>query len=442
MTGKVQLATKKPQVKREISAPQIKKSDHYQELSSHADSILFLQRTVGNRAVERLIRSGTLQAKLRIGQPGDKYEQEADRIAEQVMRMPEPALALKRRCPFAKGPSCKEKKEILQTKEVSGKMTQSSPAAESRINSLRGSGQPLPESVNAFFKPRFGTDFSRVRMHTDAKAVEATRAINAHAFTVGNEMMFGKGQYEPESMPGKKLIAHELTHVMQQDNGVSFKQFPNFNTNDMRKDKIHIQSMGKASVIQRSIIDVTLPDGKMIKADCEAPPPSAPGLAPTPCDLKDLKAPKGTQKKGCEDALKGARADSNVKKIIKNLKNLKGCSVPTMDCMDCTAGCEGAGAWHFPNAIHICADTDPDETEVISYLKHELTHELQDCRGAPDVNCKDRMKMEVEAYKAAGRNFEGSLQGAVWSSCITTRCKDSDINKGLAASMKKYYDSL
>jgi hypothetical protein len=89
MSEKVKAATKKPEAKRENKTPQTQKTGPSQSISSPVEQILFLQRTMGNQAVERLIKSGALQAKLRIGQPGDIYEQEADRIAEQVMRMPE-----------------------------------------------------------------------------------------------------------------------------------------------------------------------------------------------------------------------------------------------------------------------------------------------------------------------------------------------------------------
>jgi len=86
------LYAKKPIVKRSNSSLRIQRKKSSQQLKSPADRILFLQRTIGNQAVQRMVRSGALQAKLRIGQPGDKYEQEADRVADAVMRMPEPGV--------------------------------------------------------------------------------------------------------------------------------------------------------------------------------------------------------------------------------------------------------------------------------------------------------------------------------------------------------------
>ncbi len=212
----IRTAVKAPETKKQNQVSQVQKGNFYQPLSSPVEQILFLQRTIGNQAVQRLMKSGALQAKLRIGAPGDVYEQEADRVAEQVMRMPEPAVQPKPDCPFVKGSSYKEKEEIRQTREVGGETTQGSQAVESRINSLRDGGQPLPESVRAFFEPRFGHDFSEVRVHLGGAAEQSTRDVNANAYTMGHNIVFGTSQYAPGTIDGRRLIAHELTHVVQQ----------------------------------------------------------------------------------------------------------------------------------------------------------------------------------------------------------------------------------
>jgi len=87
---------------------------------------------------------------------------------------------------------------------------------ESRINSLKGGGQPFDPVTHAFFEPLFGSDFSQVRIHTDTRAAESARAVNARAFTVGKDVVFGAGQYAPGRSEGRRLLAHELTHVVQQ----------------------------------------------------------------------------------------------------------------------------------------------------------------------------------------------------------------------------------
>lgn len=84
---------------------------------------------------------------------------------------------------------------------------------------LRSPGQPLDAETQAFMEPRFGHDFSHVRVHTDAKAAESARAVNALAYTVGRNVVFGTGQYAPETGMGQGLLAHELTHVIQQSAG-------------------------------------------------------------------------------------------------------------------------------------------------------------------------------------------------------------------------------
>src|SRR5262249_4954205 len=82
---------------------------------------------------------------------------------------------------------------------------------------LNSPGQSLDAGTRAFFEPRFGHDFSRVRVHTDAKAAESAQAVNAAAYTVGRDVVFGNSQYTPQTGTGQRLLAHELTHVIQQE---------------------------------------------------------------------------------------------------------------------------------------------------------------------------------------------------------------------------------
>ncbi len=188
--------------------------------SSPVDRVLFLQRTIGNLAVQGLIKSGILQAKLKIGSPGDIYEQEADRVAEQVMKMPEPQ-AVSSGTPYIQRvcPKCEEEEEKVQAKAASGLNLEADPSIENQIQSLKGGGNPLSEGERAFFEPRFGVDFSQVRVHTESQSAEAARGVNARAFTVGHDVVFGMGEYAPGTSEGKRLLGHELTHVVQQGGG-------------------------------------------------------------------------------------------------------------------------------------------------------------------------------------------------------------------------------
>jgi len=191
---------------------------------------LQLQQTIGNQGVQRLLRSRAVQAKLRISEPGDVYEQEADRVAEEVMRMPAPAV--QRACaPCAAGgpprPKCEDETKGLVQPVVSRveprKTEQASDTTGVPNNFLQnlGPGQPLDASTRAFMEPCFGHDFGHVRVHTDAQAAESARAVNALAFTVGRDVVFGPGQYAPATQRGRALLAHELTHVVQQNQRIA-----------------------------------------------------------------------------------------------------------------------------------------------------------------------------------------------------------------------------
>ncbi len=150
-----------------------------------------------------------LQTSLRVGTPGDRYEQEADRVAEQVVRMAEPKEG-------AGVAEHDEEEESLQAKEVAGDAPRIAPQTQSQIEALRGGGQPLSPSAREFFEPRLGSGFGDVRVHTGAAAAESARAINARAYTVGRDVVFGAGEYAPGTDAGRRLLAHELTHVLQQ----------------------------------------------------------------------------------------------------------------------------------------------------------------------------------------------------------------------------------
>jgi hypothetical protein len=114
---------------------------------------------------------------------------------------------------FGKEPKRLQKKEMATT-SAAGPDTD--PTLGSQINNLNGKGSPLPEGTRAFFENSFGRDFRDVRIHSDSQAQRMARSVNALAFTAGSNIVFGKGQYAPETGEGNKLIAHELTHVVQQ----------------------------------------------------------------------------------------------------------------------------------------------------------------------------------------------------------------------------------
>lgn len=286
------------------------------------------QSVGSNQALQRLLEHNQIQRKLTVNERGDRFEQEADRVADRVMRMPAPASASRpppsrlvpeiqracaaceeelqrqaveeneeeeeiQRATLTKPPPvqrlcascqaarrgrhevdeslslvgshpptiqrmcaecaaefaedapagtalpwatcqppaiqrlCEECEEELQRRSrpdgtaernaIDGRPVDWS--TESEIRSLRDGGMPLPDSVRNFFEPRFEHDFSQVRIHTDQRADSLARSLSARAFTTGSHIAFGAGQYEPQSSAGRRLIAHELTHTIQQTNG-------------------------------------------------------------------------------------------------------------------------------------------------------------------------------------------------------------------------------
>lgn len=161
------------------------------------------------------------QPKLSINKPNDVYEQEADSVAEQVMRMPvnrnentffKPVSlnSIQRKCA-----ECDEE-EKLQRKEISNGKVNADNELEEYIGSLDSHGDTLSNNVRSFFEPRFGYDFSNVRIHSNSAASNSAQSINALAYTSGNNIVFNQNQYSPETDTGKRLLSHELTHVIQQ----------------------------------------------------------------------------------------------------------------------------------------------------------------------------------------------------------------------------------
>ncbi|PXF58917.1 MAG: hypothetical protein C4B59_12570 [Candidatus Methanogaster sp.] len=190
----------------------------------------------GYRGKQLVSQPPLVQTKLTVGQPNDRYEQEADRVADAVMRMPE--LGVQRQVepeeeeealrtkPLAAQitpliqrqveSEDEEEEELIQAEYTGGQTPQLGPNMEAQINALRSGGQPLDPTTRAFMEPRFSHDFSRVRVHTDSKAAESAHAVNAHAYTVVRNIVFGTGHYSPRTSEEQKLLAHELAHVVQQ----------------------------------------------------------------------------------------------------------------------------------------------------------------------------------------------------------------------------------
>lgn len=175
----------------------------------------------GNQA---RLRHLTIQSKLAIGSVSDPLEAEADRVAEHVMRMPDSAPPLPppsavpsgvlHRCACGGTCSACQEEAALQRKDAGAKgAAEAPPVVHETLNSP---GRPLDSATRAFMETRFGRDFSAVRIHTDAQAAESARQVNSLAYTVGTSIVFRSGSYDPNHEAGRRLLAHELTHVAQQ----------------------------------------------------------------------------------------------------------------------------------------------------------------------------------------------------------------------------------
>ncbi len=198
---------------------------------------------------KQLQRAPAGAGRLSIGAPGDRYEQEAEHVAEQVLRTPKPVggarqgtpqtapginphggASVKRvqrdmQSPYSiddgtastnQGQNQDQNQGTVQTREQPGQTPQLTREFENQIGALQGGGQPLAGPIRSSMESKFGHDFSRVHIHTDRMAAALAASINARAFTLGPDVVFGAGQYAPQSETGQRLIAHELTHSIQQ----------------------------------------------------------------------------------------------------------------------------------------------------------------------------------------------------------------------------------
>ena len=181
---------------------------------------------------EQLERKLPIQAKLQIGKLGDQNEQEADAMADQVVQISEtlqqkkpeeeekklqPKLLVNRNSPLVQKESLEEEDKFLQP-QSEAPVQEASPDLESRIHASQGQGQSLDDATRASMEGAFGADFGGVRVHTDQTAVKMNQELGAKAFTVGQDVYFNKENYQPETKDGKRLLGHELTHVVQQSN--------------------------------------------------------------------------------------------------------------------------------------------------------------------------------------------------------------------------------
>ncbi|HUI83247.1 MAG TPA: DUF4157 domain-containing protein [Candidatus Binatia bacterium] len=187
----------------------------------------FARRKKAVPAPDLSVSSKQVSGSLRVGHPNDHFEREADGVASRIMGSEggkrdwsvssmTATPALQRKCECGGSGQCAGCKEqdTLRRKATGPAGAQSVPPAAQEA--LQSPGHPLDKRARDFFEPRFGCDFSGVRVHADSVAADAAEAVNSAAYTVGHDIVFGSGRYNSTSTAGRELLAHELTHVVQQ----------------------------------------------------------------------------------------------------------------------------------------------------------------------------------------------------------------------------------
>jgi hypothetical protein len=191
-----------------------------------------------------------VQPKLAVGQVKDPLEHEADRVADQVMRMPVPRASL-----TAGSPQCSREFEAPT------QMRQTNPSPGLLHKVLHTPGQPLDAAMRAYFEPRFRRDFSLIRVHTDEAAARSAQAVDARAYTVGRDLVFGPGTYQPATESGRRLIAHELTHAVQQTQGSAVATPPGISISSVQLART--PGPLQRELIQPEPVDINEPKNQM-----------------------------------------------------------------------------------------------------------------------------------------------------------------------------------
>jgi hypothetical protein len=193
--------------------------------------VLALQRSAGNAVVERLLSglaAGSaspplIQRRPIVSSPGDAFERQADRTADEIMAMPTPCKCGGRckACSKSRAGSSDATPPIQRSAatsaSVSPRRATESSSFPSELPALPGPGRPLSAQARTFFEPRFHANFGNVRVHTGSAAEASARRLSARAYTQGSHIVFGAGHYAPTTDAGRHLLAHELAHVLQQD---------------------------------------------------------------------------------------------------------------------------------------------------------------------------------------------------------------------------------
>lgn len=230
----------KPEINLKLDAPPTEETED-ENNSEEQDSVVNLKldllSTKTSEEEKESLESNSIQTKLTIGKPGDKYEQEADATAAKVMAMSnKESEEIHRQSHTNVATKPKVLKYSSFSLQAKANKISTSPNLESRLGSSKGGGSPLPDDIGGFMEPRFGSDFGDVRVHTDSSAVQMNKELGAQAFAHGNDIYYGAGK----SPGNNELTAHELTHTIQQTGGIGLEKPPH--VKQIAEDKEQSQS--------------------------------------------------------------------------------------------------------------------------------------------------------------------------------------------------------
>ncbi len=306
-----------PGIQRQETSDKKEKEESTQSLQMQSEGEIQAKCSECQREDEEQQKNESVQTKLTVGAPGDKYEQEADSMAAKVMTMPDSAIQqpIQRQTeeeteavgmqPLVNSITPLVQRSLGEEEEVQMKSgvqrasdgsSQASASVENRLAGSKGGGSALPDDVRSFMEPRFGADFSSVRVHTDSTAVQMNKELGAQAFAHGSDIYYGAGK-----SPGKnELTAHELTHTVQQGGAVRTKSVTQ---EDKKENKLQAKAdLSQSPVLEPKIQRKENPQAQPAAAKVAAPAPKAPAASPAES------VPGGTQAKTIEKPAAGGDA--------------------------------------------------------------------------------------------------------------------------------------
>jgi uncharacterized protein DUF4157 len=385
----------------------------------------------------------TVQRKMTVSAPGDQYEREADRVADQVMRMPadDSPPAIQRMCTECSEEQsvqrmctdCSEEQEEVQRQvddeeegAVQGKREGASPAQApagfgARLDSL-GSGSQLPATTRAMFEPRFGQRFDGVRVHDGNAAAALAGSVRARAFTVGRDIVFGSGQYAPQSERGQRLVAHELVHTIQQGHGEGAAVQRQGDDSDQQPPAAETGLIDgivdpRPMLVPDGLSDIDPPEQAMVQratADDVLDHPEESAAAETPYET-------GVSRGALAAALgEGSPLDAQTRDSMEARYNrsLGGLRVHTDGVASSLADRFSARAFAFDNHIAFSSGAfAPGNDRGQRLLRHEISHAVAPARASTGVfractaNCAAAGATAYAANSDTGTNCYGYAVG-------------------------------